>query len=170
MRDDARSQDAADRPVFAAEIRPHRSLTPRGRAVLLGGFGALTALISLPFLWMGAWPVVGFFGLDVFALWLALRLNVAHARACENVLLTHVELLIRKTTHRGDAREWRFNPRWVRVMTEVDDEFGTTRLCVAERDAAPLDLAASLSPRERSEFAGAFRQALAVAKAGRTLS
>lgn len=165
MSERAIDDQAADREVFSAEIRPHRSLGPRGFLFVMGGFTALSVIVSVPFVLLGAWPVIGFFGLDVLALWIAFRLSFAQARACEQVALTYVELLIRKVSPRGATREWRFNPLWVRLETESDADFGMTRLAVAARDAR-LGLADALSPKEREEFADSFGRALAVAKAG----
>nr|WP_315855208.1 DUF2244 domain-containing protein [Chenggangzhangella methanolivorans] len=69
----------------------------------------------------------------------------------------------------GAAREWRFNPLWVRLETERDEDFGMTRVAVAARGSS-LDLAGALSPDERADFADAFGRALASAKAGPRLS
>lgn len=160
----AEGQDA-DAQVFAAEIRPHRSLTTRGFVTVMVAFAALTTVISVPFFLMGAWPVVGFLGLDVLALWIAFRVSFRQARACEQVALTYVELLIRKVSARGSAREWRFNPSWVRLETESDEDFGMTALAVSSRGSR-LAVAESLSPHERADFADAFGRALATAKAG----
>jgi len=151
--------------VFAAVITPHRSLGRRGFVIVMAAFALLSTALSVPFYLMGAWPVVGFFGLDVLALWIAFRLNFAAARACEQVALSYVELLIRRIPHRGRPAEWRFNPRWVRLETETDEDFGMTRLAVAQRGER-LDIAGALSPHERAEFAEAFGRALANAKAG----
>lgn len=159
------AQDAAAGEVFAAEIRPHRSLGPRGVAIVLGAFGALTLVVSVPFFILGAWPVVGFLGLDVVLLWLAFRLSFAQARACEQVALSYLELMVRKVSARGSAREWRFNPAWVRIETDTDADFGMTRLAVCARDAR-LDVCSALSPQERAEFAKALTQALATARSG----
>lgn len=161
----ASPEHAADLQVFAAEITPHRSLGRRGALILVAGFGIVSAAVSLPFVLMGAWPVVGFFGLDVALLWLALRASFAQARACERIALTYVELTIAKITHRGERREWRMNPLWTRIESETDDEFGMTRLAVRERRMA-VDVAQALSPPERAEFADAFGAALAIARAG----
>lgn len=152
--------------VFSAEIRPHRSLGPRGVAVVLGAFALLCGIVSVPFFILGAWPIVGFLGLDVALLWLAFRLSFAQARACEQVALNYLELLVRKISPRGEVREWRFNPLWVRVETETDADFGMTRMAVAARDRR-VDLAGALSPQERAEFAESFDRALATARAGR---
>lgn len=155
----------ADAQVFAAEIRPHRSLTTRGFVTVMIGFSALATMISVPFFLMGAWPVVGFLGLDVLALWLAFRISFRQARACEQVALTYVELLIRKVSARGAAREWRFNPSWVRLETESDEDFGMTGIAVASRGRR-IAVAEALSPHERADFAEAFGRALATVKAG----
>lgn len=159
------SPPSPDADVFAAEITPHRSLGPRGVAIVLLAFGGLTIIVSVPFFLIGAWPVLGFLGLDVFALWLAFRLSFAQARACEQIALSYVELIVRKVSPQGRAREWRFNPAWVRLESERDEDFGMLRLQVAQRENR-IDVAGALSPHERAEFADAFGRALAVAKAG----
>lgn len=161
----SRSGPDADAQVFAAEIRPHRSLTTRGFVTLMIAFGALTAVISVPFLLMGAWPVVGFLGLDVLALWFAFRVSFREALAREQVALSYVELLVRKISAKGAAREWRFNPSWVRLESETDEDFGMTGLAVASRGSR-LTVAEALSPHERAAFAEAFGAALATARAG----
>jgi uncharacterized membrane protein len=165
MTQDASAEATADRPVFAAEITPHRSLGPRGFLVLMLAFAGASAVVAAPFVIAGAWPVLGFFGLDVLALWIAFRLSFAQARAYERVVLTYVELLIRRVSPTGSATEWRFNPLWVRLETETDEDFGMTKLEIASRGAR-LDIGHALSPPERAEFAAAFGAALATAKAG----
>jgi uncharacterized membrane protein len=159
------SDEGADARVFAAEIKPHRSLGRRGFAIVIGAFATLSVIVSVPFYLLGAWPVIGFLGFDVLALWIAFRLSFAQARACEQVALTYVELMVRKISSRGVTREWRFNPSWVRIETEKDEEFGMTRLAVSARGSR-LALAEALSPHERADFANAFSRALATAKAG----
>lgn len=165
MSERATEFDASDREVFAAEIWPYRSLGPRGVAIVLSAFGILSAIVSVPFFLIGAWPVVGFLGLDVLALWIAFRLSFAQAREVEQVVLTYVELVIRKASPRGLRGEWRFNPLWVRLETENDADFGMTRLAVAAR-GSHLDVASALSPAERADFADSLERALATAKSG----
>ena len=65
--DDTNRPPAADEPFFNALLTPHRSLGRTGFTILMGtlvfGWLATGAL----FLSQGAWPVFGFFGLDVLA-------------------------------------------------------------------------------------------------------
>ena len=54
---------------FATSLVPHRSLSPTGFRWLIGGAIAANLLIGLPMMAFGAWPVLGFMGLDVWLLW-----------------------------------------------------------------------------------------------------
>src|SRR5690606_37423965 len=123
----------ADQPIFRAVLWPHRSLSPRGFRNLMIAVGLFTAVASLPFFIMGAWPVVGFFGLDVLLLYCAFRWSYRTARSREEVQLSPVELMVRKISHWGRTSEFRFNPAWVRLHREEDDEYGLMRLAIAER-------------------------------------
>lgn len=149
--------------MFAATLRPHRSLGPKGTALVIG-FAALISLsTTIPFALAGAWPVGGFLGLDVALLFFAFRANNRQARAYEEVVLSRIELILRKVSWRGVAREWRFNPLWVRIRTEEDAEYGLMHLAVAER-GRELAVGECLGPAERADFAQAFRKALAQAR------
>ena len=62
------------------------------------------------FLLLGAWPVFGFFGLDVLLVYSPFRANFREARAYEEVTVTPSELTVRKVSHRGGVGEWTLNP------------------------------------------------------------
>ena len=151
--------------LFDMRLRPHRSLGPGGfRAFMMAAF-VLGVLVSLPFYLMGAWPVVGFMGLDVLALYVAFRLNFRSARAYEELRLTPLELLFARVSARGARREWRFNPSWVRFERIEHEEFGTQRLSLVSRGRS-LEVGAFLGPDQKAEFAAEFSRALAQARRG----
>ena len=151
------------RPVFAAVIQPHRSLDARGFRILMALCCLATAAASIPFLVLGFWPVAGFFGLDLVVLYVAFQVSFRTARAFEEVVLTPIELLFRRVGHRGDRREWRFNPLWTRIERQEDEEFGLQRLALVSRGDEVV-IARELSPGERESFAEALGSALAQVK------
>ena len=153
----------ADAPVFSAEIRPHRSLGPQGFRVMMVLLCAASIIVSLPFVILGFWPVVGFFGLDFLGLYIAFKVSYRQGLAFEIVELTPVRLLLRKVDPRGTSREWKFNPLWTRLDRQVDDEFGLLRLTLASRGDQVV-IARDLSPGERENFADALAQALVAVK------
>ena len=156
---------AHEAPLFDARLNPHRSLGPRGFRILMIATFALSAVFSLPFYLMGAWPVVGFLGLDVLALYVAFRVNFRSARAYEELRLTPLELLFARVSRRGARREWRFNPSWVRFERVEHEEFGTQRLSLVSKGRS-LEVGAFLGPDQKAELAGRFAPALAEARRG----
>jgi uncharacterized membrane protein len=165
---DQSARDSADRfeqPVFAAVIRPHRSLDQSGFRIVMTLCCLATVISSIPFVALGFWPVVGFFGLDFFALYIAFRVNFRQGDAFEELVLTPIQLLIRRVPRRGQPREWRFNPLWTRLAREEDDEFGLQKLEVTSRGQTVV-IARDLSPPEREDFAEKFGRALSEVKRG----
>ena len=154
-----------DAPVFSAVIHPHRSLGPGGFRIVMTLCCLAAAGASIPFVVLGFWPVAGFLGLDLLALYFAFRVNFRDARAFEEVVLTPIELMFRRVTHRGRRREWRFNPLWTKLQQERDDEFGLQKLALVSRGQRVV-IARELSPPEREEFAEELGKALADVKRG----
>ena len=157
--------DEHPRPVFAATIRPHRSLGESGFRIMMVLFAAVAGVAALRFVALGFWPVSGFLCLDVIGLYIAFRVSYRRGRSFEEVVLTPIELMIRRVTHRGEAREWRLNPLWTRLHREKDEEFGLQRLALVSRGER-ITIAGELSPPEREHFADEFGQALAQVKRG----
>jgi uncharacterized membrane protein len=152
-------------PVFAAVIRPHRSLGRDGFRVVMSLCCLATIGASVPFLVLGFWPVGGFLGLDLMALYVAFRVNYRRGESFEEVVLTPLELLFRRVSHRGEKREWRFNPLWTKLDRENDADFGLQKLALVSRGER-LVIAGELSPPERESLADALGNALAEVKRG----
>ena len=154
-----------DNVVFHARLTPHRSLDARGHAILFAFIIGVSTLISIPFYLLGALPIVGFIGLDVALLWFAFRVSNQRARACEELVLTHIELMVRRVSWRGKSREWRFNPLWVRLKRDEHEEFGTQSIAL-EEGRRRIELGAFLGAEEKADFATALGAALATARQG----
>lgn len=156
---------AADEPIFRALLTPHRSLGRTGFAVLMSVLGLAWLGFGLVFLSIGAWPVFGFFGLDVLLVYAAFKLNYRAARACEEVSVSRTALDIVKVAPSGRRQEHRFNPFWARFRVARHDEIGITAM-VVEGEGRNVPIGAFLNPDDRESFATAFGRALAAAKAG----
>lgn len=157
--------DPFERKIYAARLSPHRSMTPRAVTFFILAFCAGQLLFAVPFLVMGAWPVAGFMGLDALALYLAFRLSFRSARVYETLDLTTLELVFAKVGVRGQRREWRFNPSWVRLEQQVHEEFGTQSVALVSRGES-VEIGAFLGPDQKAELARDLKQALAAARLG----
>jgi uncharacterized membrane protein len=158
---------AVDPKIFAAVITPHRSLGPTGFLIFMLCLGGLSFISGVIFVLLGAWPVFGFFGLDVLLVYFAFRANYRTARAYEEVIVTASELTVRKVNHRGGVRQWTLNPLWVRLERIVHEEFGIERLFLVSHGRR-LAIAGFLGPAEKASFARALMKALGEAKRGPT--
>lgn len=157
----------ADAPLFAAIITPHRSLSQNGFVLVMLLVGGFSFVAGLVFYLLGAWPIVGFLGLDVLLVFFAFRVNYRSAAAFEQVVVTPSVLRVRQVSHRGKVAEWALNPLWTRLDRESHKEFGLLRLFLVSRGLR-LTIAAFLAPQERESFAAALSKALGEAKRGPT--
>ncbi len=158
-------RDQNDAVLLSVRLSPHRSMTRAQMRLLLAGVGAVSFVTTLPFVMMGAWPVAGFMGLDVLAVYLAFKASFRAARAYEDVHLTALELMLAKVSARGRRAEWRFNPSWVRLERHDHAEFGTQRLDLVSR-GRKVEIAGFLGPGEKAGFADRLARALALARRG----
>ena len=122
-----------DAPIFSAVLTPHRSLSPTGFLIFMLVLGGISFVSGMVFLMAGAWPIFGFFGLDVLLVYWAFRVNYRSAHAYEEVKVTASELTLRKVSHHGRISEWTLNPLWVRLDRDEHAEFGIERLYLVSR-------------------------------------
>ncbi len=153
------------KPLYEARLRPHRSLNARQFHRLMWFVAAAGAFATLPFWLMGAWPVIGFMGLDVLLVYLAFRANFLAARSYEDVRLTPLALDFVKVSAKGKRRAWQFNPAWVRLTRVEHEEYGILRLAFASR-GREVQVAGDLGPAQRADFARDFSRALHEARRG----
>ena len=145
--------------VFERVLLPHRSLPPRGFQLLMLLLGLVSLAVGIGFVSIGAWPVCGFFGLDVAALYLAFRISYRRARRREILRLAGDDFTVERVGIRGERAVWRFQPFWLRVVLEErPDE--SNRLLVASHGKS-LVIADFLPPATRRELAATLRAALA---------
>lgn len=166
-RNDFDPQQVAETPLFSARLTPHRSLSRSGFLVLMGIVIFVSFAAGFMFLMMGAWPVFGFFCLDVLIIYWAFRLNFRRAAAIEDVVVTPHELRVRRVSHRGHTVEWTLNPLWVRLDKKVHEEFGIEKLYLVSRGRR-VAVGDFLGADEKASFAKALGAALDAAKRGPT--
>jgi uncharacterized membrane protein len=147
---------------FSAMLTPHRSLGPKGFMVLMSAVCLVSFGTGLLFYLIGAWPVVGFMGLDVLLIYVAFKLNYRAARLYETVDLTPAALTVIRVQPSGKAQVWNFNPYWVRL--KLEERVGrSTELSIASHGNR-LVFATFLTDSEREDFAQALSTALYTAK------
>ena len=152
------------KPLFAATLTPHRSLTPNGKRVVIGLVAALALVPGLVFYLAGAWPVVGFMGLDVLAIWAALTISMRAGKAHEVLTLWPASLELKKVDAKGKEEVLSFVPANVRFVIDRDYNERVTGLWLkAETQKVPLG--SFLSNDEKLSLSKVFGTALRKARA-----
>jgi uncharacterized membrane protein len=159
---DDENMSIASFPEFSATLLPHRSLSRKGFIGLMLAISVVSFVSGAVFVAMGAWPVSGFFGLDVLLLYCAFRLNYRTGRIREQIDMSGPELRITRRHPSGKAESWTFNPYWVR-FEHVRRENGADELSLSSH-GRKLIFGAFLSDIEKESFADALSSALAKQK------
>jgi uncharacterized membrane protein len=147
---------------FRAVLTPHRSLGPKGFTILMAAVCVVSFATGLLFYMLGAWPVIGFMGLDVLLIYIAFKLNFRALRLYETVDLNDDVLTVTRVAPSGEAQSWSFNPCWVRLS--LQQRLGrSTELSIASHGNR-LVFASFLTDDEREDFASALSSALTVAR------
>jgi uncharacterized membrane protein len=154
-----RSTETAPELQYDAVLTPHRSLPPKGFAVLMLVLAGASFCVSLFCVLHGAWPVTPFFGVDVVLVWLAFRLNYRQARQREELRLTEDSLTVERVSIYGERKRWQFQPFWLRLRFEEEDEH-TNRLVLTSHGRS-LVVGSFLGPEERRGVAHGLADALA---------
>ena len=144
--------------LFHAVLRPRRSAGARGAGVAVGLLAGGLAAAGLGFGLAGAWPVVGFGGLEVALLWGAFSLHGRAARVVEVLSLTEDALTLIREDPGRPPRQWSFQPYWLRVVVAGGAESGVIELRSHGRSLA---IGAFLGTAERQRLAADLVRALA---------
>ena len=144
--------------LFDAILQPNTSLEPKGFMLLMVAIASVSFVVGMVFMVAGAWPVVGFLGLDVALIYLAFKANYRWARMYETVRLTSDSLLVERISPSGKVQRWSFQPYWLKVG--IDRPVRHDSALVLSSHGRRLRIGAFLTPDERVEFADALENAL----------
>ena len=160
---EAVAPDRHDGPVFMeAELAPNRSLANPAFIALMLAISAISFTAGLFYLTIGAWPVLPFFGLDVFLVWLAFKISYRDGRAREFVRVDGRDIEVVRLHPTGHRRRYRLPTAWVKLRLIDPDAHHAQVALVAHGKA--LVLGHFLSPSERGEFAAALGTAIDAAR------
>jgi len=147
------------RVFFDAVLHPHRSLSPHGFRLLMAASGSGLLAVGILFWLVGAWPVVGFCGLEFVLLYGAFWLNNRAARAYERLRLSDDGLEISRVRPDGAvAGIWRLPPNWLRI--DIDNPPEHDSQLTLSTHGRRVVVGSFLTPEERLELAEALNDAL----------
>lgn len=149
-------------------IWPYRSLSPRGFFLVMAALGSLAFCIGLGFFLLGAWPVIGFLGLELLVVWLAFKMNYHAAKRRQNLIATETALTIENVSPAGERDATTLPTAWVQVELtprEAPDTSARTRQRVIARShGRTAEIGSFLHPAEMPKLAGEVRSMVSRAR------
>jgi uncharacterized membrane protein len=150
---------AGETILFEAVTKPPAPLSARGLRLLCVLAALAAAVPAIVFTLMGAWPVLGFLGLEVAVV---LGLVAAHRRwsqaAVESVRLTEGRLLIRRADGRGRQESAELEAYWTQVTLE--ERPGAVPVLTASARGRSAEIGRFLAETEKRALADALQAAL----------
>lgn len=145
-----------------AVLEPPRSLSARGVNRVMMILGGTSFVSGMAFLLAGAWPVTGFMGLEVLAVWLGFRWTAQAQKARTYVCVTADAVTLRRVDGWGRERRARISSYFARV--EFDRAASGPNALRLATSRAVYPLGEHLTPRERETFARRLDEALVEAR------
>ena len=145
-----------------AVLEPPRSLSSRGLGRVMMILGGASFVSGLGFVLAGAWPVAGFMGLEILALWLVFKWSFRAQRARTYVRVTADAVLLRRVDGWGRERRARISSYFARVEFDRTASGANALRLATSRAAWPLG--EHLNSRERETFARRLSEALVDAR------
>lgn len=101
---------------FYIALQPSRSLSRKGFLILMSAVTGVSFVAGTIFWSMGAWPIFGFFGLDVLLIFGAFHFNFRAGRRREIIEIKQDMVLITRLSPDGRSHRDEFQAYWARSL------------------------------------------------------
>lgn len=148
-----------------AVLEPNRSLSPRAFGLIMVVIGAASFCAGIIYISVGAWPVLGFFGLDALLIWYCFRLSFRDQSQRTRVKVTAERVFLHHTKPDGTEKSAELPTAFARV--ELDEPLKWDSWLRIEHGSTAYIIGRFLTPKERKSLAMALRSALIKARSER---
>lgn len=145
-----------------AVLRPNRSLSKPAFFIVLGVIAAINLTTATAFFALGAFPVVGFLGLDVLAVYLAFRYCFRDQKQWTRVRVTADVLRVDHLNPKGVRSHVELPTYFTRI--ELDEPLKPTSWLKLISKSEAYVIGRFLTPDERKSLADRLRDAIADAR------
>ena len=101
--------------LYEISLYPYRSLNKIGFLILMVVLGIISFIAGISFMLMGAWPVFGFFGLDVLLVYIFFKINFKSGKKKEVLILTKNQLIIEFYESKKNLKTHYFDANWLNI-------------------------------------------------------
>jgi uncharacterized membrane protein len=158
-----RDPDAAAPAGRARAVRGHDQAARRperaGLRIVALAVIAASAVIGGVFAWLGAWPILGFVGVEAVLIPGLLALHRRWSRrSMETLRLAAGRLTVRRTDWRGRCEEISLDPYWARLS--LDERPGRVSALLLRHRSTVVEIGVLLGEDQKRDLAEALADAL----------
>lgn len=144
--------------VITITLWPYRSLSAKGFRIVICSIALVLSAVGIGFMMVGAWPVMGFLGLEVGIVWFAFKLNYRAGRLVETICINQSGVTIERIDWRGRPTQQHIDSPW--VVADLISERGKRRKLVLTAHGKDIEIGAFLPPIEKPPLANALNESL----------
>jgi len=145
--------------VITISLWPYRSLSVRGFRIVIGLIALALSAVGIGFMLIGAWPVIGFLGLEIAIVWVAFKLNYRAGRLIETISINKSGVSIETIDWRGHPTHQHIDSPWV-VAKLTPADSGKRRKLILTVHGKNIEIGAFLPPIEKPALAKALNDSL----------
>ena len=147
-----------NKKLYEITLYPYRSMNKLGFFILMFTLALISFVAGIMFILIGAWPVFGFFGLDVLLVYICFKLNFRSGKDFEIIDLTKKELIIRKYGATKLRKMYKLNPNWIKIKI-LNPKSHLSKLKITSKKKSVI-IGSFLRPEERLEIVETLKKAL----------
>ena len=140
------------------KIYPNQSLTPKGLLLLMFLITIPASFIGITFFILGAWPVLGFMGLEVLLIYIAFKVLFYKNKFYEHIILDKEKLSIFFKKQNNTITKIELEPTWLQV--QIENIYENEDILTISSHGKKIILANFLIPEERAKLAKKIRYGL----------
>ena len=115
--------------LYKISLYPYRSLNKTGFFILMLVLGIISFVAGVVFMMMGAWPVFGFFGLDVLLVYIFFKINFKSGKQKEILILTKNKLIIKFYSSNKILKTSHLDANWLNInLTKSKNEMSKLKI------------------------------------------
>ena len=143
--------------LYTLTLKPYRSLGKIGFFLIMFILCMFSFIAGIMFMKQGAWPVFGFFGLDVLLVYICFKINFRKGKEYEVINLTKKELIIKKYGPKELKKIYTFNPNWLKIKILNSNSYSSKIKIISKNKS--VTIGSFLRPDERIEIVESLKKA-----------
>ena len=115
--------------LYEISLYPYRSLNKTGFFILMFSLGLISFVAGIIFMIKGAWPVFGFFGLDVLLVYIFFKINFRSGKKKEILILTKNQLIIEFYDSKKISKTYYLDANWLQIhLSKLKNEISKLKI------------------------------------------